>query len=245
MPGMFSGRSFLVVDDEPDLREILRDELEFAGAFAQEAENGHQALQLSQKKQFDAVISDIRMPGGDGFTLAKNLKAQENPPVVFLVTGFADVAPAEAYHMGVEALIAKPFNLNPMLTNLARALTPTEQRWASPIETTLKNLGHGGPFRQVSCSGSLSDYVSQGKILLGRGGICVCGGNADIRSQDLVSIETSDGVIHGIVRWSHSGTVEEMSTGYGVEILCLTGPILKIMTEKVMALKPKPYIPCK
>ncbi len=120
---MFAGKKILVVDDEPDLREILRDEFELGGAQVTEAVNGVDALKKVEATDFDLVISDIRMPGGDGFTFAKAVK-QRNPrrPAVVLITGFADVTAEEAAAVGIEGFFQKPFSLEAFRTDVTKFL---------------------------------------------------------------------------------------------------------------------------
>jgi len=61
---MTGATRILIVDDEPDLREILALDFEMAGYQVACAEDGKQALSMLEKEKFDAVISDVRMPLG-------------------------------------------------------------------------------------------------------------------------------------------------------------------------------------
>jgi CheY-like chemotaxis protein len=107
------GKHLLVVDDEPLLRDILRCEFESFGAQVDEAENGLVALEMIKKGRYDAVLADVRMPEGDGITLAKLILGLETRPRVFLCTGDAgkDFC-SEAAEFGVLAVFAKPFDLD-------------------------------------------------------------------------------------------------------------------------------------
>ncbi|NDG86173.1 MAG: response regulator, partial [Proteobacteria bacterium] len=91
-------KSVLVVDDEPMLREILRDVLEFEGARVCEAAHAKDALARLSQEPVDAVISDIRMPGGDGFELLAGIRDRDTGmPVVLMITGFSDISAELAY----------------------------------------------------------------------------------------------------------------------------------------------------
>ena len=239
MDGMFTGKNILVVDDEPDLREILRDELEFAGATLSEAENGAQALTLAKAQKFDAIISDIRMPGGDGLTLAKNIKGQDGVnPVMFLVTGFADVAPAEAYDIGVEGFIYKPFNLGPVMENLNRAMLDSEKRWSQTLT--------GVNVKKLPLTGSFAELMAKGQISVGRGGLFVKGNYSEIRAQDLVTFELADScVFTGQVRWIQHETDSRLTAGLGLEFLNISEAARKVISEELAKSKPKAYIPRK
>lgn len=101
----------LVVDDEPDLRELLADEFEYAGHRPIMASNGRDAFDLCSNEEFDAVISDVRMPGGDGIELLERLSKKDMAPLVFLVTGYADITKDKALAKGATNLLTKPYDI--------------------------------------------------------------------------------------------------------------------------------------
>jgi CheY-like chemotaxis protein len=105
--------SILVVDDEPELREILIEELTYRGASVHGVENGKQAfIELSQKK-YDVILSDIKMPGGDGIELVKRISEDLTlpKPHIFLCTGCADFKIDELKIYGVIAILSKPYDV--------------------------------------------------------------------------------------------------------------------------------------
>lgn len=110
--GQFAGFKILVVEDDPDLREVLIDDLQFAGATVSSAENGKAALASIQSEKFDAVLSDMRMPNGDGRFLAKELfkLSQPNKPLFFLYSGYSDMTETEAKELHITELFSKPFD---------------------------------------------------------------------------------------------------------------------------------------
>lgn len=116
-----TGKRFLVVDDEIDLREIVASELEFMGASVTQADNIFAAQKILAEQQIDLVISDIRMPGGTGVDLLKAIRSQygSHPPVI-LITGFADVSAEEAFHLGAAFLMNKPFRLDDLIRKIER-----------------------------------------------------------------------------------------------------------------------------
>lgn len=107
-----SGISILIVDDEPDLLDVFGDQFSHRGAQVFRASNGTQAWELLQKQQVDIVFSDIRMPGGDGVELAKNIQKMPHPkPKVFLCSGFSDISLGDAQKYGVITIFPKPFKM--------------------------------------------------------------------------------------------------------------------------------------
>lgn len=107
-----NGKKILVVDDEELLREILMEDLSFYGAEVFGAENGNTAFDLLRNQQFDAVITDIRMPGGSGTALIRNINSHfgNNKPKIFVCSGYNDVAPQEIEAMLVTHTFNKPFD---------------------------------------------------------------------------------------------------------------------------------------
>lgn len=119
----FAGKTFLIVDDEELLREYFVEEFTDLGAKTISASNSKEALDLVAKNKIDVILSDIRMPGGDGVSLIKQIKKQnDEKPLVFLITGFSDIEPAEAVTMGAETIFKKPFDFNLIATKIAEHL---------------------------------------------------------------------------------------------------------------------------
>jgi CheY-like chemotaxis protein len=83
----------LCIEDEPDLRQDLVEELEFAGCIVASAPDGLAGLQLALQAPFDLILCDILLPGKPGLALLQDLRAREGPnqntPLVFL-TAFDD-----------------------------------------------------------------------------------------------------------------------------------------------------------
>jgi DNA-binding NtrC family response regulator len=118
------GKKILIVDDEEDLRDVLSSRIEMEGSEVVLAENGKLAVNELKKHTFDAVISDIRMPGIDGIGLLNLIRAVKPTPAVVLISGFTDVAPDEVIARGASALLIKPFDLDDMIRAIQNALSP-------------------------------------------------------------------------------------------------------------------------
>ncbi|MFN2532709.1 MAG: response regulator [Pyrinomonadaceae bacterium] len=100
----------LVVDDEEFVRELLREILEAEGCEVHLAESGSMALQLFEQHQFDAVFTDIGMPGMSGWEFATAVRAQSEMIPIAVITGWGEaVGSDEQKNAGVDWVIAKPF----------------------------------------------------------------------------------------------------------------------------------------
>ena len=99
----------LVVDDEPDLVEILTFAAEDEGYRTLSAQNGSEAAKILAEEAVDLVISDMRMPGGDGLLVLEAVENLAQKPTVVLVSGFSDMTPEQAKARGA-ILLPKPID---------------------------------------------------------------------------------------------------------------------------------------
>ena len=101
----------LVVDDEADIRRIIRILLESRGYRVLEAPNGRLAVQAAQQDlELDLIILDIMMPGMDGITAMTRLRQSHNLPVILLTAKSEDTDKVLGLNMGADDYVTKPFN---------------------------------------------------------------------------------------------------------------------------------------
>jgi len=133
--GMFSAREseglVLVVDDEPDVRKVVRMTLEKAGYDVLEAEDGEKAIEAINKGEnsllLSLIITDIRMPNRNGIDVM-NYYRKEWPSVPLIVlTGFPDLDMAIAMlQHGVVDYLVKPVEAEKLRSSVAQALAQRE-----------------------------------------------------------------------------------------------------------------------
>ncbi len=112
----------LAVDDEEPFRRLLKKELTRKGFYAEAAPDGEAALRLLKGNSFDVILLDIIMPGIDGISLMKKLKADPSPPVIIVLTGKATVETAvEAMKHGAYDYLTKPYKLDELVIVINRA----------------------------------------------------------------------------------------------------------------------------
>lgn len=113
----------LVVDDDADQREMLTAVLEHVGAVVTTATSVAEALGQVEREPPDVVISDVGLPGEDGFTLASRLRdgpsGGKDVPVIALTGYDAPQDHARALEMGFRAHLTKPVSLDELLATLA------------------------------------------------------------------------------------------------------------------------------
>jgi two-component system response regulator PilR (NtrC family) len=106
-------RRILVVDDERSMRDFLKILLVKEGYDVITARDGDEALEMLTGKEYDVVISDIRMPGLSGLELLGEIKEQDPDLPVIMITAFASPNDAvEAMKLGAYDYISKPFNVD-------------------------------------------------------------------------------------------------------------------------------------
>jgi DNA-binding NtrC family response regulator len=102
-------KPILIVDDEPIVRESLKDWLEDAGYKVVTAEAGEQALELIAEKDFSVVILDIRLPGRTGIAVLKELKEKKPELKAIIITAYpTSNLTAEALQLGAIDYLVKP-----------------------------------------------------------------------------------------------------------------------------------------
>lgn len=103
----------LVVEDEPDIRELITLTLQFSGFQAVQAANGEEAIQKACEVRPALILMDVRMPKMDGFEACRELKCHDQTrdiPVVFLSAKGQDADIKKGYEAGAVAYWLKPFS---------------------------------------------------------------------------------------------------------------------------------------
>jgi signal transduction histidine kinase/ActR/RegA family two-component response regulator len=108
--GRESQPRILVVDDEAEVRDLLRDILELEGCRVYLAEGGREALAMFDSREFDGVFTDVGMPGMSGWELAHEIRSRSNSIPIAVVTGWGEaVGSNEQKLAGVDWVVTKPF----------------------------------------------------------------------------------------------------------------------------------------
>jgi len=115
--------SVAVVDDDADLRKLLRRALEKAGYEVVEGGDGREAVELARTRSLDAMVLDVRMPEMSGLDALADIKADRPEIVVILLTAFIDVRDAvAAIKTGAQDYLEKPIDLDELVVAVDEAL---------------------------------------------------------------------------------------------------------------------------
>ncbi len=126
------GKTILVVDDEKDIIEMLKYNLEREGYEVLSAQNGKRALEQAQRHP-DLIVLDVMMPGMDGWEVCKQLKRNEKTssiPVLFLTAKGAEIDEVIGLELGADDYIVKPISVRKLL---ARVRTVLRRREATSV----------------------------------------------------------------------------------------------------------------
>ncbi len=120
----------LVVDDEQDLCEILKFNLETEGYAVDTANSGEEALEMGAAN-YDLLLLDVMMDGMSGFALAKRLK--DNPvtaavPIIFLTAKDTENDTVTGFNLGADDYISKPFSIREVMVRVRAVLRRTQER---------------------------------------------------------------------------------------------------------------------
>tara|TARA_B100001013_G_C24606847_1_gene441383 strand:+ start:944 stop:1618 length:675 start_codon:yes stop_codon:yes gene_type:complete len=120
-------KNILIVDDEPDIREILRYNLEKAGFNITEAVSGNDALN-KLSKELDLAILDIMMPGKDGYEVCRKIREQGNTvPIIFLTAMDREFDEVRGLEVGGDDYVKKPFSPKMLIARINAILRRVDQ----------------------------------------------------------------------------------------------------------------------
>ena len=238
-------QNILIVEDEEDFREILKEEFEFQGAKVIEASNGEEALTHLQNHTVDLMISDVRMPKVGGFELLTQVKDKDpTQPMVLLITAFSDVSVEEAFHEGAEAIFSKPFEIQELIHTVNELLKPLEERWTHRDQRIPCEIEVHLSFQSWEAS------YSQRAINISRGGMFVRQESPvaktgqkvafEIQFQDATSVNING---EGFIRWVRTHSEKGLPTGLGIEFSWLENTSRKALIEWIQKHQFKSYVP--
>src|SRR5699024_3184350 len=116
----------LVVDDEPNIRELLSTSLRFAGFEVVAAANGREALAAVEDDEPDLAVLDVMLPDMDGFTITRKLRAAgRHFPVLFLTARDDTSDKVTGLTVGGDDYVTKPFSLDEVVARIRAVLRRT------------------------------------------------------------------------------------------------------------------------
>ncbi|MBQ8823617.1 MAG: response regulator transcription factor [Ruminococcus sp.] len=112
----------LVVDDEVNIRRVVREYAEFEEYEVTEAENGMEAVSLCRDNDYDLIIMDVMMPRLDGFSACKEIKKKKDIPVIMLSARGEEYDKLFGFEIGIDDYVVKPFSPKELMARVRAVL---------------------------------------------------------------------------------------------------------------------------
>jgi two-component system KDP operon response regulator KdpE len=144
--------TILVVDDEPQIRRVMRATLTAQGYAIVEARDGQEALEKMRSEKPDLVILDVNLPVMDGLETCRAIRAGSNVPVIMLTVRSAEKDKVRALDAGADDYVVKPFGIQELLARIRAALRRSPSGEEENVVTS-KEFSFNFESREVTASG--------------------------------------------------------------------------------------------
>jgi len=118
---MSTGR-ILVVDDDPQIRRVMRVTLIAQGFEVRDARSAEQAYELLEKEKFDLILLDINLPGAKGLEVCRSVRSTSDAAVIMLTVRDTEEDKIEALDAGADDFVTKPYSTPELLARIRAAL---------------------------------------------------------------------------------------------------------------------------
>lgn len=122
---MIEKRTILLIDDEPQIRRVLRASLSARGAKVFEAQSGEEGLELLRERTVDLVLLDLNMPGMGGLRTCSAIRGAWDVPIIVVSVRDSDQDKIEALDAGADDFVTKPFSFDELMARIRAALRRT------------------------------------------------------------------------------------------------------------------------
>jgi len=114
--------NILVVDDEPQIRRVMRATLSAQGYVISEVKTGEEALESVRRQRPDLVLLDVNMPGMGGIEACREIRRMSDAPIIMLTVRNAERDKVSALDAGADDYVVKPFSIEELLARIRAAL---------------------------------------------------------------------------------------------------------------------------
>ena len=170
-------KRILIVDDEEQIRNILRIYLVKEGYEVIEAEDGEKAMEIFYEKPVDLVVLDVMLPKKDGWSILREIKRYSNTPVLMLTARDESEDEIFGFEIGADDYVTKPFNNKILLARIKALLKKTNVITDNVIklgDITINDISHSVTNKDEEIELSPKEYdllmylVRNNKIVLSR-----------------------------------------------------------------------------
>ena len=125
----------LVVDDEANIREVIKEYAEFEGHEVDEACDGMQAVDMVRERDYDIIIMDVMMPRLDGYSACKEIRKLKQIPVLMLSARGEEYDKLFGFEIGIDDYVVKPFSPKEVMARINAIVKRNSTVAAVPAET--------------------------------------------------------------------------------------------------------------
>ncbi len=167
---MIENSTILLIDDEPQIRRVLRATLVSQGANVVDLQSGEEALDLLRERTVDLILLDMNMPGMGGLETCRAIRNGWDVPIIIVSVRDSDKDKVEALDAGADDFVSKPFSTDELMARIRAAL----RRTGFATDTTPKHISapglevdfelrkviaHGGPVRLTPTEFDILRYL--------------------------------------------------------------------------------------
>jgi len=144
--------NILVVDDEPQIRRVLRSTLSFRGYTISEVASGEEAIEATSKLKPDLILLDVNLPGMSGIETCREIRRSSDAPIIMLTVRSAERDKVVALDAGADDYVTKPFGIEELLARIRASLRRHPSADALPPFVS-KELSVDFELRRVTVAG--------------------------------------------------------------------------------------------
>ncbi len=122
----------LIVDDEPNIRNVIKEYAKFSGYNVDEAKDGIEAIEKCKEKDYNIVIMDIMMPKLDGYSTIKEIKKVKDIPIIMLSARSEEYDKLFGFEIGIDDYVVKPFSPKELMARVNAVLSRTNKKENEP-----------------------------------------------------------------------------------------------------------------
>jgi two-component system, OmpR family, KDP operon response regulator KdpE len=153
---VIENRTILLIDDEPQIRRVLRATLAAQGAKVLDVQNGEEALELLREQTVDLILLDMNMPGLGGLETCRAVRNGWDVPIIIVSVRDSDRDKVEALDAGADDFVSKPFSIDELMARIRAALRRTGFATdTTPKQISLPNLEVDFEQRRVIAGGQM------------------------------------------------------------------------------------------
>ena len=153
---MIENRNILLIDDEPQIRRVLRTSLVAKGARVLDVASGEEAIEVLRRETVDLILLDLNMPGMGGLAACRAIRAGWDVPIIVVSVRESDQDKVEALDAGADDFVSKPFSFDELMARMRAALRRSGFATdTAPLKISVPGLEVDFANRRVVAGGTL------------------------------------------------------------------------------------------